>query len=151
MRAGIGQPLRRRPDLGRGGGRDPVGLRVDVGHRHDRHPGRVRDLTQRRAASSLSHPDTLVVYRYTIRIVYRYTCEKVTAEGAHGATVGDALTPRIAHSETSEDALTPPIAHSQTSEDALTPPIAHSETSGDALTPRVPHDAEVGDERRPGD
>ena len=100
-----------------------------------------------------------------MRIVYRYTCEKVTAEGAHGATVGDALTPRIAHSETSEDALTPPIAHSQTSEDALTPPIAHSETSGDALTPRiahsetsgdattsrVPHDAEVGDGRRPGD
>jgi MFS family permease len=86
-----------------------------------------------------------------MRIVYRYTYEEVAAEGAHGATVGDALTPRIAHSETSEDALTPRIAHSETSEDALTPPSADGEISGDATTSRVPHDAEVGDGRRPRD
>src|ERR1700734_1762398 len=67
MRAGIAEPLRGRADLRRGGGRHPVGLGVDVGRRHDRHSGRVRDRTHCRAASALGHSYTVAVYRYTSR------------------------------------------------------------------------------------
>src|SRR5580698_7480617 len=67
MRAGIAQPLGGGPDLDRGGAGDPIGLRVDVGRRHDRHPGRVGDLAHCRPASLVSHAYTVLVYRYTMR------------------------------------------------------------------------------------
>src|SRR6185437_14782949 len=55
MRAGIAEPVGRRPHFRRGTRRDPLGPRVDVGRRHHRHPGRLGDLAQGRPAPSSVH------------------------------------------------------------------------------------------------
>src|ERR1700722_12156964 len=98
MRAGVTQSVRGRADPRRGARRDPLRLGVGVRRGHDRYPGCLRDLPQRRPDPSLMHGCSVVIYRYTVfyaRDVYRYT--KHSADDSRGEAFGRDAPTRLSY------------------------------------------------------
>ncbi len=69
-----------------------------------------------------------------MRIVYRYTREKITAGGAHGAAAGNARRPRDTHDAAAGNARRPRDTHDAAAGNATRPRDAHTEKFRDGPT-----------------